>query len=518
MIPGKKYTPEDILQIARRRWWLVALPLVPFGVGATLYARSLPTYWMSTAMISVVPQRIPESYVRSTVTIGPQDRLESIKRGILSRTRLEQIILEFNLYPDARRRLSMEDVVERMRAYDLSMAPVKGDAFIVSFTANDPRLAQRVTERVAGLFIDENIKQRATLAEASSEFLKSQLEETRKQLETTEKRLEEYRRAHAGELPGQAQANLQGATSARMQLQQLADSINRDRDRRLIVERQLADLNEPGSGGSDQSADGSVPSSGVLVELEQATTLLRSLEARYESKHPDVVHQRGIVAELEGKAKEELSRPATATPSARVSGSELARRNRVRELRAEAEGLDRAMATKQIEEARLNQLAAEYQRRLEAGPTRESELTALARDYETVSQQYKGLLANSKSAEMSEELERRQGGEQFRLVDPARIPERPVSPNRRRIVAMGVAAGLALGLALAGLLEYRDRSLRSEGDVFATLALPVVAVIPIMPTRDERRRRRRLALTLASATVVLVALAAGVGWRLLFHS
>ena len=103
MIPGKKYTPEDILAIGWRRRWLIGLPLVLMPLAATMYAFTLQTEWMSTALIQIVPQRVPRVFVRSTVTARIEDRLESIRQLILSRTRLEALIQEFNLYPEQRR-------------------------------------------------------------------------------------------------------------------------------------------------------------------------------------------------------------------------------------------------------------------------------------------------------------------------------------------------------------------------------------------------------------------------------
>ena len=167
--------------------------------------------------------------------------------------------------------------------------------------------------------------------------------------------------------------------------------------------------------------------------------------------------------------------------------------------------LDRGIAAKQAEVERLRSSAGGYQSRLEAAPTRESELTALMRDYSTYSEQYRSLLSKNQEAKMSANLERRQGGEQFRLLDPARIPERPFSPNRPRILAMALAMGLAIGGGLIALLEYRDRSLRTDDDVMLVLALPVLAVIPQMVSSSERQvlRRRKLMMSAAGAFGVI---------------
>lgn len=511
MLPGKTYGVGDVIDIARRGTWLLAFTFFTLTLIGAVVAYALPSRWVSTAVISIVPQRVPESYVRSTVTIAPQDRLDSIRRDLLSRPRLEQIILEFDLYADLRRGGMMDDVVNRMRSRDVRMALTKDEAFEVSFYAGDPALARRVASRLSSLFIDENIRQRAQLAEGSSEFLKSQLEQAKRQLETTEQRLEEYRRAHSGELPDQMPSNMQGMTNAQMQLQQLRESINRDRDRRLMVERQVQDLRDAQSDvlGVELAGSGSRnPASLSAVErLAQATVQLTDLESRLTPEHPDVARGKRLVAQLQQEVQDEGARAPAAgdLPPARTP-AEVARRSRIRQLETEVASIDQGIAGKQREERRLQGVSGQYQGRLDAAPMRQSELTALLRDYDTVSSQYKDLLTNSQAAEMSEDLERRQGGEQFKLVEEARVPQRPASPRRPLIVVGGAAAGLALGLALLGFFEFNGRSLRQKDDVGIALGLPVLAVVPVMPTTRERRVQR-LRTHLASAAVTVLAVA-----------
>ena len=515
MIPGKKYKPEDILAIAWRHRWLLALPLLVTGVGATLYAYSLPARWMSTALIQVVPQRVPESYVRSTITARIEDRLESIRQLILSRTRLEALIQEFNLYPEQRAAGLMQDVVDHMRNADIRTEIVKGDVFQVSYESGNPRLAMRVTERLAGLFIEENLRDRAALALSSSRFLEGQLGQVRQRLEETEKKLAAYRRNYAGQLPDQVETNLSAVASAQMQLQNIMQGLAQARDRRLLVQRQIADVMQgPGDSSapapvSPNADPGSVSTSGTAADqLEAARRQVAQMELRLKPEHPDMIRARRALTELERKAEQEsLQQPLSPTASspAMVNPADTARRNRVRDLQAELQSLDRQIASYQSEEARVRGLAGTYQSRVEAAPMRETELIALTRDYQTISQQYSQLLAKNEDAKMAADLEQRQSGEQFRLLEPARMPERPFSPNRPRLMFMGVALGVAFGCALVLLLEYRDRSLRTDEDVMLALALPVLAVIPRMTNRRERSATRRRNYVIAAAGAMMVA-------------
>jgi polysaccharide chain length determinant protein (PEP-CTERM system associated) len=521
MLPGKKYTPEDLLQIAWRYRWALVLPLAVCLTGGILYAFSLPARYQSSALIQVVPQRVPESFVRPTVTAKIEDRLESVKQLILSRTKLESIILQFDLYPEQRKNGLIEDVVERMRNSDIEMRLARGDSFHVNYTSSDPRLAMRVTERLAGLFIEENLRDREMLAESSSQFLESQLALARTRLEETEKKLANYRRQYAGQLPDQMMANLQAVSNAQLQLTQVSESLNRDRDQRLLLMRQIEDITSspaelplpPAPAGQETRVETGRTAG---EQLDRARNSLRAAELRFTAEHPTIINLKRQIGELEKKVEQEqLAQPLSpSAPAAPVTVVDRARANRLRELKSQLQQLDVQIANKNAEEGRLRTTVSTYQSRVDAAPMRDSELIALTRDYNSVNEQYQLLLKNNEAAKMAANLERRQGGEQFRLLDPARMPGRPVSPNRPQLIFLGAALGLAIGFGIVALCEYRDRTLRSDDDVMMTLALPVLAVIPRMVSREERQIFRRRWMMISAAGVgTVVCLAVVFVWR-----
>src|SRR5713101_7690794 len=143
MIPGKAYTSEDFLRVAWRRKWVILIPFVVLSAATYGIVKRLPNRYQSTTLILVVPQRVPDSYVHSTVSAPIEDRLRSMKEQILSRSRLERVVEDFNLYTKERRQSSMEDIVEKMRR-EIVVDTVKGDSFTVSFTAGDARVAMQV--------------------------------------------------------------------------------------------------------------------------------------------------------------------------------------------------------------------------------------------------------------------------------------------------------------------------------------------------------------------------------------
>lgn len=519
MLPGKNYTPEMLIAIAKRSRRLLFASILLGLLGGCLYAVWLPNRYQSETLILVVPQRVPEAYVKSTVTTPIEDRLRSLTQQIMSRTRLERIIEDFNLYPSERGNMPMEDIVELMRTR-ITVSASRGESFVLAFTSDDPQIAMKVTQRLATLFIDENLQDRTMLAEGTNQFLQSQLEEARARLVEHEKKLESFRRRYAGQLPEQMQSNLQVMQSAQLQVTQIQESMNRDRDRKLILERQIAELQSmparpPERPTITTDSAGNITSGPAAQQLAQAQESLRLLELRLKPEHPDVVRGKRLVAELEEKvAAEAMTQPLSpGTPVELPSDPTLTKR--LAELRVELQNLDRQIASKQAEETRLRDTIGLYQVRVEAVPGLQSELTELMRDYGTLEGQYKGLLQKNEESRIAANLERRSGGEQFRILDPARVPERPFSPNRPLIAFAGLLVGLALGVGLAATLEFRDRSLRSDQDVMLVLSLPVLASIPVITTNAERRRQRQLRITLTATAATLLVVGGLMAWRLL---
>lgn len=522
MLPGQKYTAEDLARLLWRRKWLVVLPTVVGLVAAVVYARRLPDLYRSETVILVVPQRIPDTYVKSTVTGRIEDRLATISDQIVSRSRLERIILDLNLYPTERQTGLMEDVVARMRA-DIGRVQLNGkESFRVSYVSGDPRTAQLVAQRLASLFIEENLRDRENLAEDTSHFLESQLAEAKSRLVQHEKRLEDYRRRYSGQLPSQAPANLQAIQTLQLQLAANGEAADRGRDRRLVLERQIAELQapEPLATGSMVTADGRREPAveTVAQRYEAAKAALGLLRVQKRPDHPDVRALERTIRDLEGEIKGSASRSATAAKAPLplpLSPVDVQRQARLRDLRDQVADIDRNLADLAAQESRLRQSLAEYQGKVEAVPARESELVELTRDYATLQGTYQSLLAKREDAKMAVNLERRNIGEQFRVLDPAKVPERPFSPNRLQIRIVGTAAGLLLGLGLVAFLDYRDTTFKSEADVTRLLDLPVLAIVPTMTAPgDKAPGRWRAVLFKAAGAVLMLASTAGLLWQL----
>jgi protein tyrosine kinase modulator len=514
MLPGRSFTPEDIVAILWRRRWLLVVPVALGLATAPFVAKRIPPVYKSETLIMVIPQRVPDAYVKSTVTATVADRLPAISDEILSRSRLERIIGDFGLYSDLRARAPMEDVVAKMRS-DIGPVEIqKGQqSFRASYVSQDAHMAQKVTARLASLFIDENSRFRENLAENTNVFLESQLEDAKARLVEHEKKLEEYRRLHSGELPTQLESNLRAIQTAQMQLNSVSESVNRARERRLLVERQLVEAQTQPISNLALVSTGGQTILPAAQQLEAAQKTLEQLRSRYTAEHPEVRSQERLISDLKEKVAEESRRPVQTpqeTASLAQSPAEQARQKRIREAQADLDVIDHQLSVSKTEEARLTEVIADYQRKVEAVPKRESELVELTRDYDVLKKTYDSLLSKREESQLAANLERRQIGEQFRILDPASLPERAANQSTRLGFSFGPAIiGLVFGVLLAGFLEYRDSSFSHESDVTRVLNLPVLALVPVVASNAEKRgaRVRRILVDVAGVATVLGSLA-----------
>jgi polysaccharide chain length determinant protein (PEP-CTERM system associated) len=510
MLPGKAYTPEDVLRILRKRVWIIVVPWAVVSAATAVIASLLPDMYRSTALIQVVPPQVPESIVRSLNPVRFDQRLQATQQTVLSRTRLEAIIKEFNLYRDERMNSIMEVVVEKMRK-DIRVQPQRGEAFTVTYVGTDPVTVWRVTERLAGHFKDESVRTGELRAEGTNSFVESAVEAARLKLVATEQKLKDYKMRHSGELPTQLAANMSAIQNIQMNLNAIAQTINNDSNAVARIERDITALEAQTDPAAQQVTAAAPPAGGgtAAQRLAQAKTALTALQTRgLKSDHPDLKAAQSLIRSLEKEANEEALRTPVGA-GASLSPAEQARLMQLASLRDELDVTKKRIATNQAEETRLRGLAATYQAKVDGVPTREAELVELTREYETLNRIHTNLVAQREAASMSVNLERRQIGEQFNLIDPARLPEQPYSPNRLLIGLAGLAGGLAVGLGIVVLLEYRDRSFKADYEVVNVLALPVLAVVPFMQSDAEKRLafRRRLFLNLGLGSCVAVCLA-----------
>jgi uncharacterized protein involved in exopolysaccharide biosynthesis len=361
--------------------------------------------------------------------------------------------------------------------------------------------------------LEESLKDGQRRAEGTSSFVESEVEDKHRQLLEIEEKLTKYKLQNSGELPTQVGSNMAAVSALQNQSQQNAMSLNQDNSRRLFLERTIADLEsqpETVATGGTSGPDPTTMTGSAAQKLAAAEANMNAVIARgVKPTHIDYQRAERLVARF----KKEADAEALRTPLSNSTGSTtpvLTQREKLLAgYREELKDLKTNIAAKEAEDKRLRAKASEYQSKVDRAPLRAAELTELEREYGTIQSIYDGLVAKREAASMSVNLQRRQMGEQFVLLDPAPVPQKPSAPDRALINLFGLAAGLAVGLALVALVEYRDSTFKTDSELGGILALPVLAVVPLMLSETERRSkfRKRLILNLGLGSTVAVCLA-----------
>lgn len=485
--PAKNFTLDEYLEILRRRMWYIIIPFVLVMVGASIYAIIAPREYKASTLVLVSPQSVPEDFVHATVTSRVEERLQSIAQEVMSRTRLETIMTEFRLYEKERKNLSKEEVVELMRKNIQVELPTKKDergSFAISFINDNPNTAMAVANRLSSLFIEENLKIREQQASGTTEFLTNELAASKAKLDQMEASVTQYKRRFMGGLPEQRDTNLKILDQMQNQNQRISESIRAAEDRKLFIQKQLTDMDMPASmpvaAGSGKDSQSSIKPSltqkdaGSAVAADSGGTYetkkdklkreLEDLRTKYTDNHPDVLAMKKKLADLE-KNKYTYDNDIKSDP-------------RYKELKNQLMITSLEIKRLHDESASVSAQINKYMGRVEQTPAREQDMAAMLREYESTKVAYETLMKKSQGAEQAENLEKRQKGEQFKIIDPARVPEEPFSPNIPKILLISLFAGLAGGMALAFIREQMDRSFHDAADVELSLGIKVLATIP----------------------------------------
>jgi len=475
-------TVGAFLDSLKRRWWVPICCLV-LGAGVSVgVARRLPRIYRASTLILVQHQKIPAAYVRPTVTMSTEDLLRSLQQQVTSRTRVERVITELNLFPELVGKVPMESLAASVASHIL--VDVRGTTtFRIMYEGTDPNQVAAVTNKIAELFIAENTESREREARSTTDFLDRALQDVKAKLEQEEELIAAFKRAHMGELPEQREGNLRALDVLEPRLRMNSEAITRTKDRRLTLESQLAEI-PAGPTNVNQ----------VVTQLEQARARLQQLLTQYTEQHPEVALQRREIARLE----EALSSTPGSDPNAQPANPASVYTTR---LKADIASAEAEIAALEREQAQIRNDMTRYQERVDNTPRNEAALSNLTRDSENMRTNYQSLLNKKAEAKLAESLERERQGDQFDIVDPAVAPTLPFKPNLAQIIALGTLAGLLVGCALAFAVDLLKPRFRSEEDLVATFGIPVLAVIPRISTAADRQRRRRMRWVLVGSSV-----------------
>ena len=476
MLGHRELTMEDYADILRRRIWLILISsILLLGIGlGTAYI--IPPKYQSQTLILIEQQKVPEDYVKPVVDGDLGARLASMKEQILSRSRIEPIIKKFDLF--AGKNASMDDRIEvTQKAIGVKPIPASQSShgmpgFYITFTANDPHVAQAVCAQISSLYVTENLSARQQSAEGTTDFLKQQLADSKKNLDEQDSRLAAFQQKYFGRLPEQMQSNTNTLQSLTTQLDAVTQALNRQQQDvtflQAMVAQQTHDLQNTEPAATTAAVDER------KVQLRALQVQKQTLDAQYTPDHPDVVEITRKISDLQAQIARAANEPAPVTVAPVFTRPDSPQ---LQQLKAQLHAAQQSMIDGKQEQARIQAQIRNYEGRIESSPQVEQEYKQITRDHQTALDFYNSLQTKMNESSMATALEQRQQGEQFHVMDAANLPESPISPNRKIFAAGGLLGGLVLGLLIAGLLEYRDTSIRNERDIWAFTKLSTLALI-----------------------------------------
>ncbi len=517
---------EDYVEILRRhRSWIVGPAFLGLVAGVVV-AFLWPDTFMASGQLRVVPPKVPSRLVASNMSEEMSQRVNAIYQQIVSRTNLSNLISTHNLYPDKRKRLPLEDVMNDMRK-DIVISPLRGMgtgvgarsnifAFTVSYAYSDRRLATKVCSDLISKFTEESVTSRSSQSQATTRFFEEESASAKSALEEIDNKIAAFKASNAGTLPDEANSLMLSISAAESSVQSLNMNLSRTSGEKIQLESQLRFLKDqlpsvqpqPSAAGSTDNAPAPAPVvrderlnqlDNEIARLESSITALRE---SYKENHPDV--QRAL-ALLGGKKKEReqyAAKLASMKPGDLPTRATAAapQRNPARELQGRIAALQAAVQAKDMEIEDLNQqLAAararskSLQSKVEASPLARSGYVSLMRDREGAAQRFQDLEKRLQESSMATKVENNQQGETLELLELPVIPTEPNAPKRPIIIGIATAIGLLMGISLAFGRELKDVSLKSLKDVRAYTRLTVLGSIPLLENDFVVRRRRRMA-------------------------
>jgi polysaccharide biosynthesis transport protein len=524
------------LRAMRRR----SLPMLICAAGVlTLFCLAAffwpPTY-RSTGTILIEQQEIPEDFVHSAITSYADQRVQVISQRVMTSSNLLDIISKYDLYPEARRTKAREVIVADMRG-DIKLAMISADvmdprqgratkatiAFSVSFVNRSPQVAAAVANELTSLYLRENLETRKHQAEGTADFLSTEAARIGVQVTELEQKLADFKAKNANSLPEYAQLNVQLASRAQDDMREL-DARMRALDQQIVFSgSQLAQINPTATlyGDTGQRVLGAKDQLKVLQtkyaaaiatysdthpdvvrlkgeieglekelgsqsdyrdserELEQARTDLAVARQTHTDAYPDVVRLTDRVSQLEARLKKAPQTPATPVRGERPDNPAYI------QIQANLEAAQSERTSLRAQRSQVHERLNELERRSATAPAIERDYTALMSDLTNAQKKHAEVQQKQMEAQLASNLETERKGERFVLIEPPLEPQKPVSPNRRLILALGAVLALGAAIGLMQLLETLDTRIRGREDIIALLTVPPLAVIPwVKPARN----------------------------------
>jgi polysaccharide chain length determinant protein (PEP-CTERM system associated) len=504
--------------ILRGKVVIIAFMLLGIMAGLILNV-VMPKQYRATALLSYQEQKINPNKMSPDVQTKIREMVSTLTQLVTSRTNLEKVINEFNLYGNDRKKLPTEDVVEMMRKNITIKPSAQGDTFSISYDGGSPGQVVKVTNSLAAKFIEENLKYREERATETSSYTKNELQMAKIVLDKKEEAMRDYKLKYYNEMSEQREGNFTRLNALQQQYQGKQGSIqDLERTRVMIQEQIAARKNVLAAEKATASIEGAKeivkgnaePGESNAQRLERLKTLHNSLLIKYTEKHPEVIRIRKIIEKLEKVVGDqntgnEKSGLVSAGKSHLLDTDPI-----LAQLALQMKKLEIDIDSLNKEKVQLKSLIDKYEEWVAKAPTRETEWSALTREYGELKKHYDFLVAQDLQAESVLHLEQKQKGSQFKIEDTARLPEKPFSPNFFKIMGMALGIGFSLGCGLVLGTALLDSSFKDVDDIETYLGLSVVCSIPYIHKEKEKRRERMVSLGWTLAFVLSVIILGGI--------
>lgn len=460
----------------------------------------LPPEYQSQALLLIEHQSVPQTYVQPNVTFNPSELLQSMGQEVLSHDRLAAVVRRHQLYPAIQKRQGMEAAILRLRSR-IAIQPVSLDslplmpagewsAVGIAFTDSSAERAQQIDGELTTMFIQENLRSTQQASAQTTAFLEQQLQQAQDAVAQAQQKVQAYERSHLGVLPGQDQGNLAMVLNLQGELAQSLQA-RRQLQQEIATDRALL-----------QQAP-SPETSRLQQQLAALQAKARDLGTRYTDRYPDLQQVRQQIGDIQAQLAQ----------APKAEGSTAESTMALTQARSQLQADEAQLPHVQTQVANLQHQLDLYQHRLTLAPLPASELAALEAQQQQTQAAYQSVASKLDASQMASQLEQQQGGAQFRLVNSPDLPKQPVWPSPNALILIGIGAGLALGFGVCALAELGRDCISGEAELMQLGFTPILAFVPALGSRGERKRRRtQRTLEWIAAFAVVLILAAGNIW------
>jgi len=498
MSENRELTMDDYMAMLRRRLKVILIPALLAPIAGFLVSYAFTPKYTSQATVLVEGQKVPDSYVQPVITADFTQRVQTLGQEVLAPSRLSTLVKNLAIVRPEEESKLIADIQANMQLLPVitSMSDAAGGTglsgakkrrpsatdeavpgFTVNYTDKNPVRAQKICNALTEAIVNENLRSREEVAQSTTEFLSRQVDDAKRALDEQDAKLAAFKKQYLGQLPTDVDNNMRMLMSLNSQLDASTQTLSRAQQDKAYTEsmlaQQLATWKNSLSSTNPQTLE---------TELSQLQAQLLQLEARYTDDHPDVIKAKADIAEVEKKLKEVNSGKSSSSGDENVNAAEPPE---IRQLRLQIHQYQTVIEQATVDQKRLQSQINLYESRTAMSPNVEEQYKLLTRDNDNAQAFYKDLLAKRSSAELGSNMENQQEGEQMNIMASAGLPDSPSFPVRPILAAGGLAAGLGVGLLLAILLEFSDKSIRTERDAAAVTDLPLLVSVPWLGGDEE---------------------------------